>query len=808
MKNRRITGKIKFADLNGLICLFVFFFMITSVVSAQQTDANQAIQKRMDNQYQGFITKGDFDYSNERYNEAKGNYQKALEMDPGKGYPLRQIQKIDSIQLVSKAYSSAVERADYYFKTKKFEEAKNYYLNAIKIKGRSKYAENKVDYIDSLTNSKKQLEYLDNLENIHFKQKEISDEEKYNSYVVQADEAFNAGEYNKAGRFYEWALLVLPKKKYALVQLNKVFDILDRESIARSDLDAQKRKEQDSLRVIQTQKFYESIENANRAIRQGQFELAVTYYNEAGRARPNKISDVDQLIAFVREKQATLSQSEKHYEKVVGEADREYMGQEYRKAHELYVEAGKLLPLHPYPKQQIARADSLITFVEIPYDTLMQSAKVLEDQNRYEEAIQKYKDALKLKPLSKVATSKVDDLQHQLENIRATSAKVEEKQAAYLDVVRKADMAFREKDYATAVLNYELALNLKPLEKYPADKLAELKEIQEQQRSDYQQNLDSRAAKEYDDAITLADEHFKAERYEDARIHYKRAFLYNPAASYPQSQLDAIEKLLSKNHRNDLAGKMGTGNGQMTADGMQSGLSKSEMDKLIQFQELQKQADEAFNNEDYAVARVYYQRSLALRANDEYAKKQLSKITEYLKARKNDASNQQYKENIQKADQAFQVGDLSVARFFYQYAKKVNPGEEYPDKQLEAIAKMEEALQQQAKEKEYLSIVAFADSAYYKEDFSIAKHQYSRALALRPGDDYVTGRLGNIRKVLELQQNDKVSKAYLDELRLADNAFFQGEYAQAGFHYKKASALKPDEEYPKKQIEKVEKLTK
>jgi len=62
--------------------------------------------------------------------------------------------------------------------------------------------------------------------------------------------------------------------------------------------------------------------------------------------------------------------------------------------------------------------------------------------------------------------------------------------------------------------------------------------------------------------------------------------------------------------------------------------------------------------------------------------------------------------------------------------------------------------------------------------------------------------------MLELKQNDKTNKAYLDELRIADDAFYLGDFAKAGFYYQKALTLKPDEEYPRQQIKKIEELTK
>lgn len=789
--------------------LITTFLLHPQKLIAQNKESNETIQNRLNNQYQGFILKGDFDWSNGNYQEAKGNYQKALEMDPGEPYPLKQIQKIDSILLVNKAYESSIERADFYFKTNKLEEAKNYYLNAIKIKGKSKYAENKVDHIDSVLQVKHDLAYLDELEDFHFKQKGLSNEEQYKSYIEKADEAFNSGVYNKAGRFYEMALLVLPEKEYPQKQIDKIYSFIEKEDAAKAKIEERERVKQDSLRQAKSKNFYKAIGNANASIQKNQFELAITFYNEAMRIWPEKTGDVEQLIKFVKDSQENRAKNQKLYDRMIADADREFLGQEYKNALELYKRANQLIPDDPYPLKQIALSDSLILSVDKPYDELIKQAEVFEDQNLFSEAIKKYEEAGKIKPASKFPVSKINEIKHRYETIQSTASKTEQNQTDYLSIIKKADLAFQKNNYKEAALNYELASNLKPFENYPKDKLKELKDIQNKEKTDYKETLSNRADKQYNEAISLADEHFKAGRYTEARVYYKRAFLYKPDEAYPYNQLNVIDDLYSKSVRKELEKKAEKDTvRQMITGDIKSGLSKSEKDQLLLFQNLLKQADEAFDKKDFSVARVYYKRAQNLRPEDEFTKSQLAKIEEYLKSRMSEASNVQYKENIQKANEAFQNSDFSVARFFYQNAQKVNPNEEYPKKQLLAIEKIEADLLQQEIQKKYIEIIDVADNAYYDENFPVAKYQYNKALEIKPNDDYAKSRLENIQRVLELRINDKTNKAYLDELRVADDAFYLGDFAKAGFYYQNALKLKPEEEYPKQQIKKIEELTK
>lgn len=788
---------------------FIFGMLCFQTATSQNTENTESIKLRLENQYQGFISKGDFDFTNRNFSEAKGNYQKALEMDPAKIYPLRQIQKIDSIVLVNKAFESSIERADFFFKTNKLEEAKNYYLNALKIIGKNEYAENKVDQIDSVLQVKHDLAYLDDLEDYHFNKKGLSDEEQYKAYIEKADESFNAGILNKAGRYYELALLILPDKEYAKKQLDRIYDQIEKENADKALLAERDRIKQDSIRQVRSRNFYKAIENANLSIKKNQFELALTYYNEAARAWPEKAGDVEQLIDFVNKSLENRAKNQKLYERMIADADREYLGQEYKNALALYQRASQLLPDDPYPLKQIHLVDSLIIHVEKPYDELIAQAELFEDQNLYSEAIKKYEEAAKLKPASKLSQSKITEIKRKNETLLKTNEKSEKTQADYLSIIKRADLAFQNKNFQDAAINYELAANLKPYESYPKEKLKEVKQVQSQEKTDYKEILNSRNENQYNEAIKLADEHFKNGKYTEARVYYKRAFLYKPDEAYPYNQLNAIDDLYSKSIRKELEKKAEKDTmRQMITEGIKSGLSKSEKEQLLVFQNLVKQADDSFNNKEYSVARVYYQRALTMQPNDEYTLKQIDKIAEFLKAKRNDESNSQYQDNIKKANEAFQNGDFSVARFFYQNAQKVSPKEVYPQKQLSAIEKIESELLRQENDKKYIEIIEIADNAYYDENFTVAKYQYNKALEVKPGDEYASGRIENIQKVLELQQNDKINKAYLDELRIADDAFYLGDFAKASFYYKKALKLKAEEEYPKQQIKKIEELTK
>ncbi len=162
----------------------------------------------------------------------------------------------------------------------------------------------------------------------------------------------------------------------------------------------------------------------------------------------------------------------------------------------------------------------------------------------------------------------------------------------YDQYVNQADNYFDVRQYNISRAWYYKAWDVKPNEKYPQQRIAEINRLvggmmSNQRDRDYQQFID------------LADSTFRANEYAVARGWYNRALSIKGDEIYPKDQLKEIE--------NKIAERMAGQSGEQFA---------GNIDK----------ASKAFDQGNFNVARFWYKKALELRPNDDDVLKQLEEI--------------------------------------------------------------------------------------------------------------------------------------------------------------------------------------
>jgi tetratricopeptide (TPR) repeat protein len=84
-------------------------------------------------------------------------------------------------------------------------------------------------------------------------------------------------------------------------------------------------------------------------------------------------------------------------------------------------------------------------------------------------------------------------------------------------------------------------------------------------------------------------------------------------------------------------------------------------------------ADSTFRDNQYAVARGWYNRALGVKANEQYPKDQIKEIENKIAERMAGQSGQQFEADIQKGETALQAKNYNVARFWYKKALELRP---------------------------------------------------------------------------------------------------------------------------------------
>jgi membrane protein involved in colicin uptake len=157
----------------------------------------------------------------------------------------------------------------------------------------------------------------------------------------------------------------------------------------------------------------------------------------------------------------------------------------------------------------------------------------------YNAAKQAYKDALLIKPNEVYPKNKIDEIDKILAEIAANESKQKELTAKYNSAISKGDNAFFAKDFATAKLAYNEALNYKPQEQYPKQKLDEIENIlsAELKAKENEQR--------YKTAISNGDKLFNTKEYTKSKGFYNEALNYKPNDPYATQKISQIDKIIS-----------------------------------------------------------------------------------------------------------------------------------------------------------------------------------------------------------------------------------------------------------------------
>jgi tetratricopeptide (TPR) repeat protein len=111
--------------------------------------------------------------------------------------------------------------------------------------------------------------------------------------------------------------------------------------------------------------------------------------------------------------------------------------------------------------------------------------------------------------------------------------------------------------------------------------------------------------------------------------------------------------------------------------------------------------------------------------------------------------------------------------------------------------------------KEYDEAIEKADAAFEKHEYVAAKTHYSKALELSPDEEYPKTQLEKVNKILAEIAAKKAAadeKEYKKLIEQADTFFGGKDYSAAKGQYEKASSIKPKEAYPKDQLAKINKI--
>jgi isoprenylcysteine carboxyl methyltransferase (ICMT) family protein YpbQ len=510
--------------------------------------------------------------------------------------------------------------------------------------------------------------------------------------------------------------------------------------------------------IQQTEQNYQSaIAKADQEFGAKNYELAKADYQNASSIKPDE-SYPKTKTAEILTLLAGIQQTEQNYQSAIAKADQEFGAKNYDLAKTDYQNASTIKPEESYPKTKIAEITTLLAGIqqtEQNYQSAIAKADQEFSSKNYDLAKADYQNASTIKPDESYPKTKIAEISTLLAGIQQTEQN-------YQSTIAKADQEFGTKNYDLAKASYESASSIKPEEKYPKAKIAEISTL----LAGIQQTEQN-----YQSTIAKADQEFGTKNYDLAKASYESASSIKPEEKYPKAKITEITILL--------AGI------QQTEQNYQSAIAK---------------ADQEFGAKNYDLAKADYQNASTIKPEESYPKTKIAEISTLLAGIQQ--TEQNYQSAIAKADQEFGAKNYELAKADYQNASTIKPEESYPKTKIAEITTLLAGIQQT--EQNYQSAIAKADQEFGAKNYDLAKADYQNASTIKPEESYPKTKIAEISTLLAgIQQTEQ---NYQSTIAKADQEFGAKNYDLAKADYQNASGIKPYESYPKTKIAEISTL--
>jgi tetratricopeptide (TPR) repeat protein len=729
-----------------------------------------------DQQYNDLIAAADLAFGNKNYAPSFDDYKAASLLKPEESYPKEKMAEIEQIMKeladLEMAYNEAIKSGDEQFELKSWSESLGFYQTAKGLKPEEAYPQQKIDEINAL---------LQNL---------ADQDAAYEQAIAQGDQNFESEIWEESKTAYQTALGIKPQEEYPasqialidqkleeLVQLQAQFDALIKEGdalfAAKNYIESKSKFQQAG--TLQPQEAYPPQKIAeidlllkdladqdaayDQAIAQGDQYFESENWNESKASyqtalgiKPQEEYPVAQ-IALIDEKLGAIAAQDQQYNDLIAAADLAFESKNYSPSIEDYKAASLVKPEESYPKERIAEIEQImkeLADLELAYNEAIKSGDEQFELKSWTESLGFYQTAKSLKPEETYPQQKIDEINALLQNLA-------DQDAAYEQAIAQGDQNFESENWQESKTAYQTALGIKPEEEYPASQIA----LIDQKLGELAQ-----LKAQYDALIKEGDDLFVAKNYIESKSKFQQAGSLQPQEAYPPQKIAEIDLLL-----------------QELAD-----LDASYNNAIAQ-------ADLLFGEKNWSESITQYQVALGLKPAEQYPKDQIADIEAFLETMRE--RNAQYTQLIEEADGHRDQENYESALTKYQAALNIKKEEVYPQEQIDLInARLKEMADQEAL---YLSLIATGDEQFAAQTYAPALSSFQQASSLKPEEQYPKDKIAEIQSILD--QFAETDRLYAEAIANADQNRDQEVWQAALAKYQEASGIKPEETYPKQQID-------
>ena len=477
-------------------------------------------RKNLEHNYRIAVTQADSLFKMREMENARAQYNLALNLKPGESYPKQQLAAIKAYfvrqqQQLQANYRSVIRSADSLFEKSAYLAAQEKYEQALKTRPKDPYPKQKLSEIDA------RLAAI-------AKQKEK--EAQYQALIAEAKQLQAAGHFELAINKYRQAQTIKGSDAFSEEQIAKINRLLAQ---------MQKQKELDA-------NYAKQIVLGQRLLQQEQLEEAKKAYTNALALKPEetlptqRIHVIDSLI----QQKIRAARIEKEYQAAVQQGKQLYEQKQYENALVSFKKAKDLKPEDTYSGKMIQSIETTLAAIarakalQQAYTESNARADQLLKEQKYELAKAQYQNSLTIKPDESYPKKQIAEINSILVRL------AKEREQRYASALSKADNLYNSRNYQEAVKQYEVAASIKPGEPYPGEQITACKTFIAQ--------IKAQQTQKYNLAIAEADKLYAAKIYDKAIKAYKKAEKAKPDETYPAEMIKKITDYIQKNAIVDL----------------------------------------------------------------------------------------------------------------------------------------------------------------------------------------------------------------------------------------------------------------
>ncbi|MBU2020526.1 MAG: hypothetical protein KJ941_12840, partial [Bacteroidetes bacterium] len=504
-----------------------------------------------------------------KYNEAKLKYKEIQQLDPTKSLAQVKLDEIDRLIASNEKeknkeadFASYVSIADGYIKARKLEEAKQNYGAALEIKE------------DATVREK----YNKTVSDLAVGQAKTLVTEKYNNAMSVAEKLMAQGKLGEARvKFSEAAVLdetqTAPKEKIA--QIDKMLG--NNAEVDKKYNDFIKKGD----KLVQEEKYLEAIREFNNALSLKPYEVEpkrkATEAENLEKAKNNEADDqfekiISTAITKIEEKEydraiellkraqgfrpedkrpvnllrdiEKIKRDEKLYRDKIAQGENAMNAKDYTKALAMYSDASRIKPEEKLPISKMEELNRLMT----SKSNQSQQDKLFNDYfskgmsalgvYKYDNALESFKLALKVKPDSQITKDKIAEINQILDDKSKALASNLEQQKVFEEWIKKADGSFKARDYQKSLEFYEEAAKVDSKNLYVNRQILECQKLLAREVSNENE-------KAYLALINEADNLLEKTELEKSKKKYQEALEMKKGEAYPLKKIEEIDAMLN-----------------------------------------------------------------------------------------------------------------------------------------------------------------------------------------------------------------------------------------------------------------------